>query len=77
MGGIVLDGWINDIPLYIDEYVVDSVANACIRSAQTIAGAITRRKEEMRTKYREQITGPDAKLFQHVVCETFGRWKKE
>jgi hypothetical protein len=58
-----------------EEQLLESVAN--IRSAQSIAGAITRREEEKCTKCREQITGPDAKRFQSVVCETFGGCKKD
>ena len=73
----MLDSWINDSPLYIDVSIVNPIASAYIRSAQTVAGAITRREDEKRTKYRAQITGPDAKRFQPVVCETFGGWKKE
>lgn len=77
MGDIVIDCWINDTPLYIDVSIVNPVAPSYIRSAQVKEGAITRREIEKRTKYSEQINGPNAKLFQPVVCETFGGWKKE
>jgi hypothetical protein len=77
MGDIVLDCWVGNQSLYLDVSVVNRVAATYVNAAQIKTGAITKREEEKRLKYREFITGENAKLFQLIVCETFGGWKKE